>query len=169
MGTVLPDEHTKEHLHRAYIQAVAAQSGFTCDFPKDDYGVDARISQVRRMPRGKYRAAGLHFNVQIKASHLFTRRADTTSYSLDAEAYNSLVDHDDGPIILLVFCVPREPTARLSLGLDSLMLQHCCFWFPRPTVHTSNRSSVTISLPHAQLFTVDECRRVMRLAEAREL
>jgi hypothetical protein len=166
---MLPDEHVKEHLHRAYVQAVAAQAGFTCDFPQADYGVDARISQVRKMPRGRYRASGTHFNVQMKASHQFTRRANDTGYSLEAEAYNSLVDHDDSPIILLVFCTPRLAVDRLDLGLDFLALQHCCLWFPRPTIPTLNSSSVNLSLPHTQLFTVDECRRVMDLAKARKL
>lgn len=166
---MLPDEHMKEHLHRAYVQAVAAQAGFTCDFPRDDYGIDARISEVRRMPRGKFRAVGTHFNVQMKASHLFTRRADSTGYNLAAEAYNSLVDHDDGQVILLVFCVPRLTSDRLDLGLDSLILQHCCFWYQRPTTLTTNTSSISISLPHTQLFTVDECRRAMTLAKSRML
>ena len=121
------------------------------------------------MPRGKFRAVGTHFNVQMKASHAFTRRDDSTGYNLEAEAYNSLVDHDDGQIILLVFCVPRLAADRLNLGLDALTLQHCCFWYQRPTASTTNSSSINISLSHSQLFTVNECRRVMTLAKSRML
>src|SRR4051812_27102136 len=101
MGTAVPvpDKSLKENLHRAYVQAVAAQAGYQCEFPKDDWGVDARISEVRHYEDGRYQANGHHFNVQLKATQNYSQNEEVTKYKLNAKAHNSLVRHDQAPIV----------------------------------------------------------------------
>lgn len=165
----VPDNSLKEYLHRAYVQAVAAQAGFQCDFLGDDWGVDARISEVRHYEDGTYQANGMHFNVQLKATQNYNQGEEVTKYELDAKAHTRLVRHDQAPIVLVVFCIPREPQERFLMDEDGLTLYRCCYWYPRPDKLTENNRSVTIDLPRANLFDPEACKSLMERAKAREL
>lgn len=159
--SALPDSHVKEYLHRAYVSAVVAQAGYTCEFSTADYGVDACISRVRELPGGKFTKDGVHLNVQLKATQNYRQNALEIRYDLDADAHNRLVHHDSGAIVLLLFCMPPMPSDHFDLTEHHLELRHCCYWHPRPTSLTSNTSSVTITIPRSRLFTPDACRELM--------
>lgn len=158
---MIPDSHIKEYLHRAYVQAVAAQAGYGCEFRGPDYGADAVISEVEHLPNGKRVATGYEFNLQMKASQVFIQREDATDYDLDAEAHNRLVRFVGNAIVLIVFCISPDVQARLTVTEDYLQLQHCCYWYPRPTEETTNRRSTRIAIPRNQLFTPEACTSLM--------
>ncbi len=166
---MVPDNHAKEFLHRAYVLAVATQAGYTCQFESDDYGADARISEIRHLPNGKFVRTGCHFSVQMKASHLYHQSASSVTYALEADAHNRLYEHRDGPIVLVLFCVPASSPDRFDQNETRLQLQHGCYWYPRPTTLTANTSSITIAIPRSQLFTPESCQTLMELARTRQL
>jgi hypothetical protein len=61
-----------EDLSLAFIRAVAAQAGFTCEQPKRDVGVDLEIADVQHMANGKEIAAGRSCEFRRKAPvHLY--------------------------------------------------------------------------------------------------
>lgn len=169
MTAAIPDNSLKEYLHCAYVQAVAAQAGYTCEFSTHDFGVDARISEVRHYENGRYRANGMHFNVQMKATQNYNQNGRSTKYELDAEAHDRLVAHDEGSIVLIVFCVPKVATDRFLVNEDGLTIYRCCYWYPRPDTMTPNKRSVTIDLPRANLFDPNACRSLMERARKRDL
>jgi|CXWL01.1.fsa_nt_gi hypothetical protein len=127
---MIPDNHAKSFLSKSYVNAVVTQAGYGCQFEEPDYGIDARISEVQFLPNGKYVSSGFHFNVQIKASHKFTKHNQSISYALEADAYNKLVYHKGGLIVLVLFCLPEEPSSRLILTEDFLELRNCCIVDP---------------------------------------
>ena len=82
----LPIEHVMEQLNQAYVSAVVASAGATYDAPKQDYGIDGRVSEVRRFPNGKYIATNLSFNCQLKATTDFSIRDTNLAYEIEVNA-----------------------------------------------------------------------------------
>ena len=111
----------------------------------------------------------MHFNVQMKATQNYSQNSTTTKYELDAEAHDRLVAHDEGPIVLIVFCVPKLANERFLMNEDNLTIYRCCYWYPRPVTITPNKRSVTIDLPRKNLFDPKACRLLMDLARERKL
>ncbi len=148
---------------------MSALAGYTCTFVTDDYGVDARISEVQSFPAGNFIETGVHFNVQMKASHDYRHRGASTLYDPDVDAHNRLVAHTGGAIILVLFCIPQNPGDRLDLTEEYLKLHRCCYWYPRPDTLTTNKRSVTITIPRSSLFTPDACKALMDRARKRRL
>jgi hypothetical protein len=162
---MIPDNHVKSFLSKSYVNAVATQAGFGCQFKEPDYGIDAEISEVQFFNNGKYISTGYHFNVQMKATHNFTRNMNEVVYSLDAEAYNRLVYHKGGLIVLVLFCLPENPNDRILLTEDCLELRNCCYWYKAPEEETNNSSSLTIHIPRGQIFTPASCQNLMNLVK----
>ncbi len=158
---MIPDNHVKAHLQVAYVQAVAAQAGFACEFVKNDYGQDACISEIAFFPDGTYSPTGYQFWVQMKASQRFHIQERGTAYDLDADAHARLVRHIGSAIILLVFCVPADDDVRLTVTEEYLQMQRCCYWYPRPDTMPENKRSTRIVLPRTNLFTPQACRELM--------
>lgn len=152
----IPKEHQMEQLHTAYITAVSALGGATYDPPRQDYGIDGRIAEVRRFPNGNYRATNWLFNCQLKATTRFVVRGDVIVYEMDSEAYNRFVECDgDTTRILIVFCLPKQWEDWLNISEDSLVLKNCCYWTALSGEPTSNSSSKTIYIPRRNLFNAE--------------
>ena len=160
---MIPDSHAKSFLSKSYVNAVATQAGFGCQFVEPDYGVDARISEIRVLPSGRYVDCGLHFTVQIKASHNYLKTANEIVYSLDADAYERLICHDGGLIVLILFCVPKELDCRVHLSEDRLELRNCCYWY-----RVTGQDKKTLHIPRVQVFAPDVCKDLMICARNRE-
>lgn len=162
---MLPDNHVKEYLHEAYVRAVVAQAGYECSFSEQDYGIDARVSEVVQL-KGKYVSSGFDFKIQMKASQDFRLDTTETVYSLKAEAHDRMALHTGSTIILVLFCVPQDANLRLEVTEDHLKLQQCCYWWPRPAAKTDKSSSIAIRIPRQNLFTPQACRDIMALVRA---
>lgn len=118
----IPQEHQMEQLHLAYVIAVAALSGTTFDPPRQDYGIDGKISEVQRFPNGKYRATNWHFACQLKATTNFKLRNDIVAYEMEAEAYNRLVLAEGNTSrILVLFCLPKDWANWVELKEEQLI------------------------------------------------
>ena len=87
----LPKEHLMGQLHIAYVTAVTARAGATYNSIKQDYGVDGRISEIVRLPNGKFTESNWLFNCQLKATTRFGIKNEQVSYEMDVDAYNRLV------------------------------------------------------------------------------
>lgn len=158
---MIPDAHAKSFLSKSYINAVATQAGYGCQFSEPDYGIDAIISEVQFVNGNKYVSSGFHFNIQIKATHNFVRRDDSIIYAIDIDAYNRLIYHRGGLIVLVLFCLPENPIERISLTEDFLELRHCCYWYIVIGDLSNNASTITIRIPRKQIFDPESCRRLM--------
>lgn len=164
---MIPDSHAKSFLSKSYVNAVATQAGYSCQFIDPDYGEDARISEVQRTRDGKYLSSGYQFFVQIKASCDYTKSDNAISYAIEADAYNKLVRYEGGLIVLVLFCVAANPPDRLVLTEDYLQLRHCCYWYKAGAEPTDNTKSKTIHIDRAQVFDPQACQTLMNIVKDR--
>lgn len=158
---MIPDNHAKSFLSKSYVNAIATQAGFGCQFTEPDYGIDAKISEIQFYSDHKYSETGYHFNIQIKASHAFSKKNGSIIYDLEADAYNRLVRHKGGLIVLVLFCLPKIPDDRIYLTENCLELRNCCYWYYISGEETGNKSSITLNIPRNQVFDPVACTIMM--------
>lgn len=158
---MIPDNHAKSYLSQSYVMTIATQAGYTCQFSNPDYGIDATISEVQCLKSGKCVSTGHQFNIQMKATHDFIKNENEIIYDLEAVAYNKLIYHTGGLIILVLFCLPKNPDDRIHLTEDCLELRNCCYWYRINGGITNNSSSKTIHIPRSQLFNPNICIQMM--------
>lgn len=165
----IPREHRMEQLHNAYVTAVSAIGGATFDPPKQDYGIDGRISEVRRFPDGTYQATNWLFNCQLKATTDFRIRDDIITYEMEVDAYNRFVTNKGGVSrILIVYCLPKEWENWLCINEEELILKHCCYWIALSGEPSENSRSKTIYIPRKNLFTPEAVQNIILLIKSGE-
>lgn len=160
---MLPDSHAKSFLSKSYVNAIATQAGYGCQFTEPDYGIDAMVSEVRLLENGKFVNSGYHYNVQIKASYDYDKHENEIIYALKPEAYERLLVHEGGLIVLVLFCLPKSPSDRITLNEDHLELRNCCYWY-----RVTNQDRPTLHIPRSQLFDPKACTDLMSCAKKRD-
>ncbi len=148
----IPIEHMMERLQFAYVRAVVATAGATCQPYNEDYGSDARISAITALPNGKFSKSATGFECQLKASTTCVFDNGHVVYDLDAHAYNRLVSLEDMFGILILFRMPKRRDLWLTANEDILSLRYCCYWELLTGDTTTNTSTKRIKIPQHQLF-----------------
>jgi hypothetical protein len=149
-------EHRQEALCRAYVRAIAAQAGWICSQPEQDYGIDLCLRKVRIGGEGRSDVGG-QFDLQLKS----TTRANVTDaeirYDLEVKNYNHLREPGENcPHILVVLVMPEDETQWLDQSVEELILRHCAYWiclegYP-PTTATK---TVRVAIPRGNVFSVE--------------
>jgi hypothetical protein len=166
----LTREHCKEDLSCAYIAAVAAKAGFNCGRPGGhDYGFDLEISGVdviegRRVP------SPYTLRISAKASQNFIISDDYLLYDLEVKDYNWLIQKNRGiPVILVLYCMPRDENEWLSVYEASTTLKYCGYWKSlRGMPPSSNKETVRITISRDQIFNETSLNSIMNLIEGGE-
>lgn len=140
---ILSNNLQKAALSFAYIAAVAARAGYSCDRPYDDVdSVDANI-----------RAGGdmrPQLDVQLKATAVPTWKDDGLHFQLSKKNYDDLRMRRLVPIILVVFELPSEEKDWMACSKECLVLRHSAWWlslFEYPEIQTDTR---IVKLPKNQ-------------------
>ena len=152
----VPVTNIQSRLSLAYINAVVAQAGFGFWTPPDDFGLDGMLSRIL-VTNGKCTALPGGVYLQIKSTINYQIQDSQVYYEMDVEAYNKLLlptYYDSGPTLFVLFCMPRDRATWVVRSEQQLALQHCCYWyvFPRKTPLSTNRRSITVRIPCAQVF-----------------
>lgn len=148
----IPIEHMMERLHFAYVHAVVARAGATCQPYIQDYGSDARISAIRAKPTGGFAKTAIGFECQLKATTTWKFEDENIVYDLDADAYNKLIELEDMFGILILFRMPKDPLEWLEITENIFYMRHCCYWMLLTGERTTNTSTKRIFIPTQQLF-----------------
>jgi len=151
----IPDQ--KEALSRAYVRAVAARAGYvTTDHDFDRDGIDLGIKAG-----GKMRPA---LDVQLKATeNLGALKGECFHFPLKSGNYDKLRIDTQTPRILVVLDLPKEESQWMTITEESLVMRRRAYWLNlRGREETSNRSSITVKIPHGNLIHVDSLRRLMQ-------
>jgi len=152
----------QEALCRAYVQAIAALTGFTTSTPDKDYGVDMSLRAVTQTGT-RHQDARVVLDLQLRS----TTRANVSDrevrYDLDVRTYNFLRSPSRVPCLLIVLVLPDEEALWLSQSVEELTVRHCAYWIclegMAPTAATS---SVRIGIPRPQVFSVEAVRAIMQ-------
>ena len=163
--STLTEEHKKEALSRAFVQAVTAMAGIVWQLPDFDYGVDGTFRQIAI--RGNRRVvSGIGLDFQLKATHRWSLSEGNVRYELEAKTFSDLVQRRSvpgSPLLLIVLCLPLEATDWMTLGEDQLILRHSAYWFIPNAAQpdTANSSTKTISIPASQRLTPDQLTQLL--------
>ncbi|WP_035255390.1 DUF4365 domain-containing protein [Desulfatiglans anilini] len=174
--SLLPPIEIESELSYAYLHAVAAQAGMSCQVSErqaDKMGVDAIIRAKERFAKDSI-FTDLALDVQLKATISKPKRNNNKiSYFLDGvDRYDKLRSETvTPPRILVVLFLPENQLEWLKCGEEELSLRRCAWWVSlKGAPPTENTSGTTIYLPENQYFHPDRLREIMtRLSREEEL
>lgn len=146
----------EEALSRVYACAVAAVAGYTTEDCKlDRDGVDLSIQAGGDMRPG--------LDLQLKATvNMGEPRDGHFRFPLKLRNYDLLRIETQTPRLLLVLDLPRDEGQWLTITVDGLMLRRRAYWANlKGCGETDNQTSVTVSIPEANVFDVESLRVLM--------
>ena len=153
-------EMQKEQFSRAYVQAIAACSGFAWSLPSvDDDSVDLTLHQTGG--RGTVRSPKL--DLQLKCKAMVTPLEDEFPHSIKLKNYDDLRDETVlVPRILVVVLVPDDPADWLGHTEVELALRRCGYWSSlRGLPASDNATGQTVRMSRQRTFTAAALRAMM--------
>jgi hypothetical protein len=161
-------EDRQEALSLAYIHAVAAMCGMTHSVPSKDYGIDISLHEVDRRVEHFYQT-GWQLDFQVKSTTSIAETRTAISYDLSRKGYDDLRFPTDRCRVLAVSVLPADESRWLRQTRLKLELQQRVYWISlRDFPAVRNRSSVRVTIPKRQLFTVASLRWIMDRIRAGE-
>ena len=141
---ILPDNERKAELSFAYLAALAAKAGYTCQRgPQPDVdSIDATIRSGDSMRT--------QFDVQLKATSAPDRKDDGLHFRLSRKNYDDLTAARMTPLILLVLELPSDEAEWLECSVEHLVMRRCCWWTSLSGSEPMDAGSKTIVIPTAQ-------------------
>ena len=151
-----------EELSFAYVKGIAARAGFKVARPiPDTDSVDGILmSDQGRRPRVDF---------QAKSTTRDLLHTDSIHFPLPVKNYNELRADTMVPRILVVLLMPADAEEWLTQSAEELCLRHCAYWLSLegwPT--TTNPSNITVSVPAANVFSVEQLTDLMGKIERGE-
>ena len=135
----------------------------SCSTPQPDYGIDLTLNDIALY--GNYHAeSGYKIDVQAKSATLIQLTANHLKYDLERKAYDILRDTAVGtPRILVVLVLPKEESLWTMQSEQELTLRHCAYWMSlKGSAPTTNRRSVRVLVPRANVFSTSALRNLVR-------
>jgi hypothetical protein len=164
----MDNNQKKELFSKAFVKALAAQSGFrSAEADVDDDSIDVII-------RGRGYRAGIRnpqIDVQLKCTANNGGDEEFLSFSLPLKNYNDLRgDNVLCPRYLFVLVVPENCQEWLVHQPTFSMIKHCCYWFSlRSMPAVKNSTSVTVKIPRSQRLTSESILYLMEMASTRKV
>ena len=166
---MLDDNDIKEELSYAYVHAVAARAGYSCDRrPKDRDSVDAVVWARGRMDPNSI-IMSPHLELQLKATSVSNIGAKYLAFKLPMKNYNDLRNHTLSPRLLLVFIMPDNAEEWLHVDEDKLIARRCTYWCNLSGEPSSNNKfRQTVHVPRTNLFTPQALQEFMKRCSLRK-
>ena len=159
--TILDDNHRKAELSFAYLSALSAMAGYTCQKGPDP-DLDSVDANVRA--GGSMRS---QFDVQLKATSSPNRLADGLHFQLGRKNYDDMRAPRLCPIILVVLELPDDPSEWLECSTKRLILRRCAYWQSLSEYPEIDSDSKVVVIPDSQRLDLDAMKRFMYLARKR--
>jgi hypothetical protein len=137
--------------------------------PSPDMGIDLSIHDI--VVVGKQRIeSGFRIDVQARSTTQVRQGKADIRYDLDVATYETLRYPAAGcPRLLVVLLLPEEENDWLAQSEQELILRHAAYWISlKGQKVTSNRRSVRLTIPQANLFTVQTVQAMMSRIKAGE-
>lgn len=151
----------KEQFSNTYLQAITTIAGYSLYKPSvDDDSVDWGIAAKGIM--GRIRAPRLELQLKSTARELLDD--GYLRYPIKLKNYDDLRLTDFAiPRILVILVLPEHLTDWLQQSEEELCIRYCAYWVSlRRLPETPNTTTVTISLPRTNQFTVAALQSIMQ-------
>jgi hypothetical protein len=166
---VLTENDIKEELSYAYVHAVAARAGFSCEIVrKDRDSVDLHIHARGRLDPSSTVLSPV-IAVQAKASVIEPLADGAFDFRLKRKNYDDLRKRSMVPRILVVLVLPEDPAAWLTLSEGELVLRRCVYWRPLLGAPDSeNEQYQVVRVSREKVFTGEALHDLMVRASRQE-
>ena len=168
---MLPDSNIQEGLSCSYVKAVANMSGYSIEFIKADFGIDALVGEIRVRQDGRTYNNGTFLSIQIKSTYRFRENQTHIMYDLKNKNYNDLIDTSGiTPKILVVLCMPEEKEEWLKHNIEALILKKCAYWTylgSLPPV-ADNDSTTVVHIRKDRCFSPENLKVIMNKVQRKE-
>lgn len=173
---LLPPIEIESELSYAYLHAVAAKAGMSCECSGrhvDKLGVDATVTAAEQFTPESV-LTDLTLAIQLKATiAASSEKNGRLSYFIkEVKKYDKLrTSAVSIPRILVVLFLPKDAADWMHQTEEQLSIKKCAWWVSlRGAPETDNDSGVTVYLPRTQVFNVQSLRDIMtRLSKQEEL
>jgi hypothetical protein len=167
-NAVTPNEQ-KQQLSVAYVHAVTAQAGYTCQVQTvDDDSVDVLVG-ARGYVHNQAVIRSPRIELQLKATSSPRLGAKHLTFPLSRKNYEDLRARALIPRLLLVLVLPKEPAEWIETSEDCMISRRCAYWASVLGMpETRNRRSVSIRLPLSQRLDVAQMQRLMQQVSRQE-
>jgi len=165
---VLTPQHRQEGLCRAYVQAIAALSGYSSSTPSPDYGIDLTLHEIAVIGNRRIES-GLRLDIQAKATTQARIIGGDLGYDLSVRDYDSLrLAAAATRRILVVLVLPKAHKDWLQQTVKELTLRECAYWVSlRNWPTTRNRRSIRVLAPSANVFSVKALQEIFERVRTR--
>jgi len=138
------DNDRKSELSFAYIAALAARVGYTCQRgPQPD--VDSIDATIRSGD-----AVRTQFDVQLKATSSPDEKKDGLHFRLSRKNYNDLAALRVTPLVLVVLVLPPSEADWLACTVEHLTIRGCGWWTSIASRVPTDAESKTVVIPATQ-------------------
>ena len=156
---ILTDNDRKAELSFAYIAALAAHAGYTCQ-----RGPQPEVASVDATIRSGD-ASRTQFDVQLKATEAPSRGADGLRFRLSKKNYNDLVAADRmTPLLLIVLELPPADADWLKCSVEHLTMRRCGWWVSLTRRVPNDWETTTIVIPEDQRIGASGMAPLMAIA-----
>ena len=159
---MLSENDIKEELNYAYVHAVAAHAGFSCDRPtKDRDSVDVTIRAKGKLDESSVLKSP-SLDLQLKASCEPELEDGALLFDLKMKNYEELRQNALVPRLLVVMALPAEKEEWLSFTPEQLIARRCCYWhslIEEPEV--TNKTSRRVKISTEQVFSPEQLHSLL--------
>ena len=149
----------KEQFSLAYVHAVAACAGYQLELPSSQRdGIDGHISSdIGLSPIIQF---------QAKSSARDLLRDDGVHFPLPITNFRTLQKDTKNKRILIVVMLPEDPAEWMLRDNKQLCLRGSGYWVSvRDQDDSANKETVTVLVPSANPFDIDQLRMMMQQDE----
>ena len=171
---LLSENNIKAELSYAYLHAVSARAGFSCEEGsrhEDGIGVDAKL-RVKERFGADSTLTNFTVDVQLKATaDQPTEVAGKFAYSLRLKNYDELRSVEcQAPQLLVVLILPADKGQWLVHSVERLVCQRCAYWLSlRSAPESPNDTAQTVYIPKDNQLSVQKLRKLMARFSRREV
>jgi hypothetical protein len=166
---LLSENDIKEELSYAYLHALGAKVGYSCDRPyKDRDSIDVQVKA--RFDEG----VGIEFtspeiSFQLKATVHCEITDGKFKFDLPIKNYQDLKKKHPFPRLLMVLVLPKEHDDWLTVDSEKLIARTCCYWCNiLPLEGVENKKMKRIEIYTSNLLTPETLKKLMEKAAKRE-
>jgi Domain of unknown function (DUF4365) len=159
----------KQQLSVAYVHAVAARAGYTCQVQTVDLdSVDVKIGAVGYVhDQAVFRSPEIA--VQLKATSTLRMGKNYLTFPLKRKNYDELRALNLIPRLVVVLVLPKDPQEWIETNEECMISRRCAYWASLLGMpETSNTRSVSVHLPRSQRFDVEQLQRLMQRVSRQE-
>lgn len=154
---ILNDNDRKAELSFAYLAALAAKAGYTCQRgPQPD--VDSIDATIRSGD-----AVRTQFDVQLKATSNPDKKKDGLHFRLSRKNYNDLAAPRVAPLLLVVLELPPSEADWLACTVKHLTIRGCGWWISLSGRTPTDAESKTVVIPATQRIDMSGLAPLMAL------